>query len=167
MVRPSETEAEGDMDNTKREVPQQVQGAIRSWGRQAAVIRSLHASLLVVASLFSILTASKYSDTRPWFAVIAACAVGILTATDLGVKANGIRNAWRHMNAAIAKYQNVDEFTMEQLIAAYEAAEALIGDLPSGPRPEVQKSNPNGQDPSQTPQEIQTPQQVRLRNVAQ
>ena len=41
------------------------------------------------------------------------------------------------MNAAMARYASLPEFTVEQLIQAYEEAEALIGDLPSGPRPAV------------------------------
>jgi hypothetical protein len=69
--------------------------------------------------------------------VLAAMSVGILSALDLGVKANGLRNAWRHMNAAIARYHNIPEFTVEQLIQAYEEAEVLIGDLPSGPSPAI------------------------------
>ena len=72
-------------------------------------------SLLVAASDFSILTASELGgmSARPYFAVAAALSVGIFSALDLGVKANGFRNAWRHMNAAMARYASLSEFTVE------------------------------------------------------
>jgi hypothetical protein len=124
-----------------RPVPPEIETTFQSWRSQALRLRILHVGLLIAASAFSILTASDVGvPFRRYFAVSAALSVGILSALDLGVKANGFRNAWRDMNAAMARYNSIPEFTVEQLIKAYEEAEALIGDLPSGPRPAVPQS---------------------------
>jgi hypothetical protein len=132
-----------------RPVPPQLEATFKAWEGQAFRLR-IHVSLLVSASVFSILTASDLvARARPFCAVAAALSVGILSALDLGAKANGLRNAWRHMNAAMARYASIPTFTVEQLIQAYEDAETLIGDLPSGPRPAVPQ-NTSG-DPSTMP----------------
>jgi hypothetical protein len=125
-------------DPEKKPVPSEIENTVKGWRAQAQMLRVVHVFLLVSASIFSILTASDlYADWKTHFAVAAALSVGILSALDLGVKANGFRNAWRHMNAALARYHTNPRFTAEHLIRAYEAAETLIGDLPSGPRPEI------------------------------
>jgi hypothetical protein len=121
-------------------LPSEIKTTVKRWRTQARWLRVIHVSLLVCASAFSILTASEIGGDqgRTYFAVLAALAVGVLSALDLGVKANGFRNAWRHMNAAMARYRCLEDFTVEKLIKAYEDAEALIGALPSGPRPAIQ-----------------------------
>src|SRR4051812_15522158 len=124
------------MADVARPVPPGIDITFQNWRSQALRLRVAHVSLLISASVFSILTAAAVGVRfRPYFAVMAALSVGIISALDLGVKANGFRNAWRHMNAAMARYHSIPEFTVAQLIDAYEDAEALIGDLPSGPRP--------------------------------
>lgn len=130
------------MEEGARQLPPEIARTFRSWRTQARWLRIVHVTLLVAASAFSILAASGIDESyRRGFAIAAAISVGILSALDLGVKANGFRNAWRHMNAAMARFHSIPDFTPEQLITAYEEAETLIGDLPSGPRPEV----PQGQ----------------------
>jgi hypothetical protein len=44
----------------------------------------------------------------------------------LGAKSNNVRNAWRHLNAAVIKFNRklVDK---DYVIAAYEKGEELIG----------------------------------------
>jgi hypothetical protein len=131
--------------DSPREVPREIATTFESWRSQARLLRACHVMLLIAASVFSILTAAQVSGkASPYYAVAAALAVGILSALDLGVKANGFRNAWRHMNAAMARYHSEPEFTVEQLIQVYEAAETLIGDLPSGSRP-LEKPGPSDQ----------------------
>jgi hypothetical protein len=130
----------------QRPVPPQIEAAIKTWQRQALRLRIIHVVLLVSASAFSILTAAVVAvQLRPYFAVSAALSVGILSALDLGVKANGLRNAWRHMNAAMTRYVSLPTFTVEELIQAYEDAETLIGDLPSGPRPVAPHTGTRGE----------------------
>ena len=133
-----------------REVPAEVAETFKSWHSQARWLRGCHVTLLIAASVFSILTAAQVSGGQALLRLAAALAVGILSALDLGVKANGFRNAWRHMNAAMARYHSERDFTVEQLIQAYEAAEILIGDLPSGPRP-IQPQEPNTQESKKWP----------------
>lgn len=131
------------MVDAARSVPPEIEATFRNWRAQALRLRIFHVGLLIAASVFSILAAASVSEPlRPYFAVAAALSVGILSALDLGVKANGFRNAWRIMNAAMARFHAIPEFTVEQLIQAYEHAEALIGDLPSGPRPAVPQPTP-------------------------
>jgi hypothetical protein len=140
------------MVDAPRPVPPEIQTTFQSWRGQALRLRIIHVGLLIAASIFSILTAADVGvPLRPYFAVAAALSVGILSALDLGVKANGFRNAWRHMNAAMARYHSIQEYTVEQLIQAYEDAETLIGDLPSGPRPAVPQSVPKEQPKSVEP----------------
>ena len=135
------------MTDAPREAPKDIVNTIKNWRSQARWLRFCHVTLLVLSSVFSILTAAEISrDARPWFAVGAAICVGILTALDLGIKANGFRNAWRHMTAAMARYHSIPEFTTEQLIRAYENAESLIGDLPAGPRPAVPQTTETSRD---------------------
>lgn len=130
------------MPDAERSVPLEIKTTFRRWETQARWLRLIHVGLLVAASAFSILTAADVGvQFRSYFALAAALSVGILSALDLGVKSNGLRNAWRHMNAAMARYHNIPEFTVEQLIQCYEDAESLIGDLPSGPRPAVPQSD--------------------------
>lgn len=123
------------MTNSSRTVPAEIDYTFRGWRIQAQRLRIVHVALLLAASVFSILTASDVSGNgRSYFAVAAALSVGILSSLDAGGKANGFRNAWRHMNAAMARFQSNPSFTTEQLIQAYEEAEALIGDVTSAPR---------------------------------
>ena len=90
--------------DTSRPVPPQIEATFKAWQGQAFRLRIIHVALLVSASVFSILTASDVAGRlRPFCAVAAALSVGIVSSLDLGVKANGLRNAWRHMNAAMAR----------------------------------------------------------------
>lgn len=66
---------------------------------------------------------------------MAALAISLLSAFDLGSKANGMRNAWRILTAAVWRYMYEENFPLEKLIVAYEEAEKKIGDVKESPTP--------------------------------
>jgi hypothetical protein len=61
-------------------------------------------------------------------AFIAAVSIGLMTAFDLGTKSNNMMNAWRHLNASVIKFSNV-ECDTKDVIAAYIEGEKLIGNV--------------------------------------
>ena len=50
-----------------------------------------------------------------------------MSAYDLGSKSNRQRRAWRKLNAAMIRYEEKPDFTVEDLNKAYEGAKRLSG----------------------------------------
>ena len=120
-------------EHRKRKVPERILRVHRRWTRQVQVLRVTHSCLVIVATISSILaSAGVFKDTlgipNP-LAVVAAISIGVVSAFTFGDKANNFRRAWRHLHAAIMRFEEEPEYTMEQLIQAYEDAEKLIGDV--------------------------------------
>ena len=64
------------------------------------------------------------------FALVAAASIALMTSFDLGTKSNNIVRAWRLLNAAIIKFNNVEENgDVQKVIESYEKAEEIIGDV--------------------------------------
>jgi hypothetical protein len=113
----------------EREVPEMLT-YLQLWGSNATQLWIVHITLGVIATFFSLLTASmighiddQYSRI---FGFIAALSISLLTAFNLGAKSNNTRNAWRRLNLAILKF-NEHMITKDGLITAYEQGESLIG----------------------------------------
>lgn len=128
-----------DPEQPKRAIPDRITKIHRVWTRQARYFRAYHVSLVVLATASSILvSAGVLKDSlgvaNP-LAIVAAIAIGLVSAFALGDKANSVRNAWRLLHAAIMRFEEEPEYTMEQLIKAYEEAEKLIGDVKATPNP--------------------------------
>ena len=51
------------------------------------------------------------------FAFVAAVSIGLMTGFDLGTKSNNMTNAWRHLYAAVIKFNN-GVFYREEVIDA-------------------------------------------------
>lgn len=99
-------------------------------GSNTTILWTLHIALGVVATFFSLLTASQIGHIDDQYArifgFIAALSISLLTAFNLGAKSNNTRNAWRRLNAAIMKF-NENLVSKSAVIEAFEQGESLIG----------------------------------------
>jgi len=133
--------AESISERPVRELPGETVLMLRVWSRQARIMRWVHVTLVVVAVTCSLLGTTEFHGSGWWafdqkvVSFIAALAIALLSAFELGVKANGFRAAWRTLTAASWRYRYCPEFTIEQLTEAYEAGEREIGDLKASPTP--------------------------------
>ena len=105
---------------------------IITWKITARRLRTFQISLGFLATFFSILTATSIGLSSDYyskfFAFIAAVSIGLMTAFDLGTKSNNMTNAWRHLVAAVVKFNN-GIIKKQAVIDAYIEAEKLIGDV--------------------------------------
>ena len=111
---------------------------LSAWRRQAIILRSIHGFLTFAATVCSFLVAAKSSDERyrdyiPWLSFGAAVSIGLLSAFDLGSKANRLRRAWRILRIQIFRYKQ-KKVAGESVIAMYALAEELIGDVREEPK---------------------------------
>jgi hypothetical protein len=106
------------------EMPEMLQ-YLSMWGTNATRLRYIHIFLGTFATFFALLAAADFNQNQNGyagvFAFIAAVSISLLTAFNLGAKSNNVRNAWRHLNAAVIKFNRklVDK---GYVIAAYEKA---------------------------------------------
>jgi hypothetical protein len=108
---------------------------------QSRLLRGIHIILGVSATLFSLLAATLiqidntdndniYNISAKILALVAAASIALMTSFDLGTKSNNIVRAWRLLNAAIIKFNNVKENgDVQKVIESYEKAEEIIGDV--------------------------------------
>jgi hypothetical protein len=113
---------------------------LKKWSLQTNYLRLVHALLTISATVSSFLVASKVADQgsviRPyisWIAFTAAVSVGLLSAFDLGSKANRVRRAWRILNVSLMRYKK-GKLPIEQLLEKYFEAEEIIGDVREEPK---------------------------------
>ena len=132
-----ETSGASQLDNDTLE---EIKSSIGHWSRDANILRVIHGIFTALATLCSFLVAAKSGDKNSilyphisWFSFTAAVSIGILSAFDLGSKANRHRKAWRHMRAQLFKY-NDGLISSEKLIEAYAYAEEVIGDVKEEPK---------------------------------
>ena len=115
-----------------------IETQIKKWKKQAVTLRSVHATLTISATFCSFLVAAFSSNEKfqttalPFFSFGAAVSIGLLSAFDLGSKANRLRRAWRLIRVQIFRY-NQHNVSAETLIATYAMAEELIGDVREEP----------------------------------
>jgi len=71
-------------------IPEEIKKQLRTWGRQAFWLRSIHALLGISSIVCSLLVAAKINSFEPvqieWLAFIAAVSVGLSSGFDLGSK---------------------------------------------------------------------------------
>ncbi len=87
-------------DKQSRKVPERILKIHREWTHQATMLRTVHGVWVVIATTASILAAVGLG--KGWspvvenpLSVVAAVAIGLVTAFELGNMANSFRNAWR------------------------------------------------------------------------
>ena len=120
----------------KGKIPDRINSSFINWGKSATIWRVIHSSLVVAATVSAILAATcLIKSLTPLFSLCAAISISLIGAFDLGDKANRLRNAWRILHAAIIKFEEVDDFTVDNLIEEYKEAEKTIGDVKATPRP--------------------------------
>jgi hypothetical protein len=127
-------------DTQSRRVPERILKIHRRWTGQVKVLQTVHVLLVVTATTASILAAAGLG--KGWspvvenpLSIVAAVAIGLVSAFELGNKANSFRNAWRVLHAAIMRFEEDAAYSVNQLIGEYEAAEKLIGDTKATPTP--------------------------------
>jgi hypothetical protein len=99
---------------------------------------------VVIATCSSVLAATGLGKTlAPYIglppavdplAALAAIAIALVSTFELSAKSNNFRNGWRLLHAAIMRYEEEPDYSVEKLIEAYEQAEKLIGDVKATPR---------------------------------
>ena len=118
-------------EETIRQTPKDIIKARRKWEQQVIGLRSINAILGIIAIFSSLLVAANWELLGvqiKYFAFMAAAAVSLLSALDIGSKANRMRRAWRRLNVAIIRYEE-NLMSKDDLIKAYEDAEEIIGDV--------------------------------------
>jgi len=114
----------------KPPIPYAISRDMQSWWLSAELLRNIQNILGVSGVLCSLLImmniAALVKYTR-WLAFVAAASFGILSAFDIGERANIFRQATRDVKIAIVRYQNESDYSMRELIAAYSQAANLIG----------------------------------------
>jgi hypothetical protein len=119
----------------ERTVPTNIIERLKDWDHTARRLRILTIGLAVVSIVFSILVASEVlpDDVQRGAAICAAIATALLTGLGLTQKSNAARNAWRHLNAEVMRYQDRvesdDAKAKGALYGAYEKGETLMGDV--------------------------------------
>jgi hypothetical protein len=119
----------------ERTVPTNIIERLKDWDDTARRLRILTIGLAVVSIVFSILVASEVlpDDVQRGVAICAAIATALLTGLGLTQKSNAARNAWRHLNAEVMRYQDRvesdDAKAKGALYGAYEKGETLMGDV--------------------------------------
>lgn len=134
----------------KRKIPIGILMNFERWEFQANIMRLIYNILVIVSTASSIYVAMKIkdfdeilqteSDKRKkeyrftkWAAFISAFCIGIISAFNFGEKANNFRVAWRNMHTAIIKYEELPEYSINDLIEAYNQSEKIIGDVKPSP----------------------------------
>ena len=145
-----------DLSNTyketriAKELPQMLIH-LKLWGNNAQLLWAYHILLGVLATFFTILSASLIDVIDniyiKIFSIIAALSISVLAAFSLGTKSNNVRAAWRKLNTAIIKF-NANLIDNKEVIQAYEDGEALIGGV------------------SYSPDQIEIPEKNQVKNTA-
>jgi hypothetical protein len=114
-----------------------IEKSLKIWGRQAIYLRVIHALLTFSAVVCSLLVAAKIRSFGPdyveWLSFGAAVSIGLISAFDLGSKANRIRRAWRKLRTAYLRYK-AGKLAADDLIKIYEESEDIIGDVREEPK---------------------------------
>jgi len=111
----------------------EISSRLTHFSRLATWLRILHLVLGFLAVVSSVVVASTISSLPPqWIkvlALVAALSIGIQTGFDVGAKANRARQAWRALYVAKMRFDTSPNFTIGDLVTAYEKGEETIGDV--------------------------------------
>jgi hypothetical protein len=118
----------------KKDLPEIVE-VLKLWTYKARLLRFFQISLGVIATFFSLLTATligynttDFDGVAKTTAFIAALSVALMTGFDLGTKANNVVRAWRKLHVSVINFNN-GILDKESVIRTYEEAENVIGDV--------------------------------------
>jgi hypothetical protein len=114
-----------------RDIPAEITAQLRKWNRMARCLRFLQVGLGVIGtvSAFAVTTFAGELGTLPvkGFSCAAALAIGILTAFDIGGKANATRQAHRLLNLAVVRYLYLAAPSLDNLFDSYAQAQEIVG----------------------------------------
>ena len=87
----------------------------------------------IIATGAALTVATFTEQLSPWqlkcCTFASAFSFGVLTAFDLGGKANAVRRAWRELTAAAILFRDDPTFQLSDLVQAYRRGEEIIGDV--------------------------------------
>jgi hypothetical protein len=110
-----------------REIPVEIAGQLRKWDCIARCLRIPQVSLgiLGTASAFAVTTFAGELGTLlvKVFSFAAALSIGILTAFDIGGKANATRQAHRLLSLAVVRYLYLPASSLDTLFDSYAQAQ--------------------------------------------
>jgi hypothetical protein len=121
------------MSTNEEELLSNIQHWLHKWHRNAVGLRAAHAILRILAVISTIIVAAELILLEPVFlqilAIVAAATTGLISAFDLGSKANRVMNAWRILNAATMEFNASPpgQGDRDKLLAAYRKGEEIIG----------------------------------------
>jgi hypothetical protein len=107
-----------------------IQNLLGVWHRLASKLLTTFVTLGALAIVTSLFVTSFASDVP--ILVVKICSftttlfLTFLTSFNLSKKGNGVRNGWRHLNAAYLKYVG-NIIGVTELIKAYEEGEIMLG----------------------------------------
>jgi len=105
---------------------------LHRWHRGALILRSLSFLLGIIAIAASLVIATFTTEIGAYWtkiiAIISAASFGILKSFQINEKANGFRQAYRHLyKAYYFEYLKPNDPSIDKLREAYEQAVEMIG----------------------------------------
>lgn len=120
-------------EGVTRDVPQGYRELLPIWNRLATLLQTTYVVLGLLATVSSLVVATFTKELGTpgvkGVSFLLALSIGLITAFDIGAKANAARGAWRLLNAATLAYANDPSFSIHDLYKQYLAGEALLGDI--------------------------------------
>ena len=117
----------------EKKIPKHIAKAVANWLPMAVGLRALFIVLVLVSIVGSLVVSTFADQLSPlWIRICsfsAALSIVTMTSMDIAGKANRVRRAIRLFTVARARFESEDNYTIENLITAYEAAEELMGDV--------------------------------------
>ena len=114
-----------------REAPDEVVAQLRKWNSMARWLRAAQVGLGVVGTASAFVITIFAADVGTFWvklcSFIAALAVGILTAFDVGGKANATRQAHRLLSLAVLRYLYLEASSLDSLLDSYSQAQEVVG----------------------------------------
>ena len=117
-------------ENDKDEIITHIQKLLGVWNSLASTLMKtliILGVLAIASSLFVTTFASKENVLLTKICSFATTLIlTLLTSFNLSKKANGVRNGWRHLNAAFFRYK-ANSIDINELIKAYLEGEVMLG----------------------------------------
>jgi hypothetical protein len=116
-----------------RDIPQGYAKLLPIWNNLAKSLQTTYVVLGLIATVSSLVVATFTAELGSIGVKVISFAlslsIGLITAFDIGAKANAARGAWRLLYAATIAYAEDTSFTIQDLHKQYLAGEALLGDI--------------------------------------
>ncbi|MBE9584023.1 hypothetical protein IM792_06140 [Mucilaginibacter sp. JRF] len=97
---------------------------------------AISSSVFVTTFVSGSLQSGVYKDALPYVSFAATASLTLITAFNLGNKANNCRKGWRYLHYAFARYK-ADIIKLPELLKARDEAETILGgvDFQYNPKP--------------------------------